>query len=102
MVEDGLDVEEPSPFDLLPLREWNSVSSVPTLKLLTHVAIYNEKEKLQDIASTALPRILSASVEDFLKARETREYVADNIADGWWDVYRKCLFCRRGIERDTE
>ena len=75
MVEDGLDVEEPSPFDMLPLRLWNSVPhSVFTLKLLSHVAIYKEKEKLQDIASATLPRTLKASVEDFLKARETREH----------------------------
>nr|BDT62725.1 MAG: hypothetical protein [Metapenaeus ensis nimavirus] len=72
MEEDGLKVEEPSEFDLLPTRMWRNV---PRLMFLCHMKIVNdEKGKLRVAAAHYLPKILADSVEDFLKERETRDH----------------------------
>lgn len=71
MVADGLNVEEPSSFDLLPMRQWNNV---PMLKFLCHMKVYDERDKLRELASLVLPKILAQSVEEFLKTRETKDH----------------------------
>nr|BDT62228.1 MAG: hypothetical protein [Penaeus semisulcatus majanivirus] len=71
MVSDGLSVEEPSPFDLLPMWQWNNV---PMLKFLCHMKVYDERDKLRELASLVLPKTLAQSVEDFLKTRETKDH----------------------------
>nr|BDT62727.1 MAG: hypothetical protein [Metapenaeus ensis nimavirus] len=73
MVEDGLKVEEPSDFDLLPTRLL--LHGVPKLMFLCHMKIYkDEKERLREAAARYLPKILADSVEDFIKERRVRDY----------------------------
>lgn len=74
MVDDGLEVEEPSTFDLLPTRAWNNV---PMLKFLCHMKVYDERDKLRERAALTLPKILAQSVDEFLKTRETRDHHDD-------------------------
>lgn len=71
MVADGLEVEEPSTFDLLPVRAWNTV---PMLKFLCHMKVYDERDTLRQKAALTLPKTLAQSVEEFLKTRETRDH----------------------------
>jgi len=71
MVADGLKVEEPSSFDLLPMREWNNV---PMLKFLCHMKVYDERHKLRELAARVLPKMLSQSMEEFIKTRETKDH----------------------------
>ncbi|KAG7177512.1 hypothetical protein Hamer_G025157 [Homarus americanus] len=70
MAEDGLQVEEPSSFDLLQSKAWNNV---PMLKFLCHMAVYDHKDTLTHYPYN-LPRPVAASVEEFIRTRETRDH----------------------------
>lgn len=69
MINDGLIVEKPSSFDLYPCR-WKGL---PRLKLLCHMSIYNNREKLSSYIKL-LPYSLM-NIEKFNRIRETREKV---------------------------
>ena len=71
MVEDGLKVDEPTPFDLVPVRLWKSV---PMLKCLCHQTVYNHQETLAHEAARNLPKTLADSIEEFIKTRTTRDH----------------------------
>ncbi|KAG7168045.1 hypothetical protein Hamer_G018488 [Homarus americanus] len=70
MAKDGLQVEEPSSFDLLQMKEWKNV---PTLKFLSHMTIYDYKDTLKHYPYH-LPGPVAASVEEFIRTRETRDH----------------------------
>lgn len=74
MVEDGLAVDEPTPFELLPERLW---SSAPMLKYLCHQAVYNHQDTLAPEAAKTLPKILADSVDEFIRTRTTRDHYND-------------------------
>ena len=71
MVEDGLKVDEPTPFDLVPVRLWKSV---PMLKYLCHQTVYDHRDTLAGEATKVLPRILVDSIEEFIRTRTTRDH----------------------------
>ena len=71
MLEDGLELDEPTPFDLLPVRLWKSV---PMLKYLCHQTVYNHRDTLADEAARTLPRMLADSIEEFIRTRTTRDH----------------------------
>ncbi|XP_064079961.1 uncharacterized protein LOC135197002 [Macrobrachium nipponense] len=75
MVEDGLPVEEPTEFDLKQAVDWRSV---PMLKFLCHMAVYEKKEELQNYLEL-LPRPLGNSVKEFLKVRCARDHRAEDF-----------------------
>ena len=70
-MEDGLKVDEPTPFDLVPVRLWKSV---PMLKCLCHQTVYNHQETLAHEAARNLPKTLADSIEEFIKTRTTRDH----------------------------
>ena len=71
MLEDGLKVHEPSPFDLLPVRRWKGV---PMLKYLCHQTVCKHRDILADEAARVLPKLLADSVGEFIRTRSSREH----------------------------
>lgn len=70
MVDDGYNVEQPSEYDLKPMRLWHST---PMLKFLCHMAVYNNKEYLKHY-NQVLPKSLVDCVDEFIKLRVTRDH----------------------------
>lgn len=70
MVDDGLQVEEPTEFDMQ--KHWER-KNVPMLKLLCHETVYDEQEKLQHY-DDVLPHPLSNSIKEFVKVRGTKDH----------------------------
>lgn len=82
MMEDGLKVHEPSPFDLIPVRVWRDTPTLkylchqttPTLKYLCHQTIYKHRDILTDEAVKTLPPLVVNNIEEFIKIRDTRDH----------------------------
>ncbi|CAL4124743.1 unnamed protein product [Meganyctiphanes norvegica] len=70
LLDDGYSVCEPTEFDLLPQGLWQNV---PMLKFLTHMAVYQHKEKLS-FYPEVLPPLLRQSMDDFIQVRSTKDH----------------------------
>lgn len=69
--EDGYDVDEQMDYDRSPVSSWHNP---PMLKFLCHLAINDNKERLQHYKES-LPKALVDSVSEFINIRDAiREY----------------------------
>lgn len=66
LLNDGYLVDEPDEFNNVHPSQWKNV---PMLKFLTHIAINNHKETLTHYKEQ-LPKVLTSSVEDFIRLKE--------------------------------
>ena len=65
---DGIEVQEHTEFDLYSRMFW---TQVPMLKYLCHLAIYDNKYRLQTHLPM-LPKLLQDSLEDFIKFQDAK------------------------------
>ena len=69
LLKEGYNVQEPDPLQLTDPQYWKNV---PMLKYMCHYTIYNNRDVLSHYKEH-LPRLLSKSVDDFIKVKEWKK-----------------------------
>lgn len=79
MVEDGLEVDEPTTFDLYDQWDWWK-RGAPTLNFLCQLAVYENRNQLKH-RTEFLPCTVAKDLEQFVKVRETIEHLRRDVYD---------------------